>query len=76
MNAMRCAVHGLAIVLSAVAAGCATGPGNTSNSGSPSPSASLAVAGKDSPITLPVLDALFSDEAFKTELKSKLQLLD
>jgi len=28
------------------------------------------------PITLPVLDALFADEAFKTELKSKLQLDD
>jgi lipoprotein-anchoring transpeptidase ErfK/SrfK len=28
------------------------------------------------PITLPVLDALFADEAFKAELKSKLQLTD
>jgi lipoprotein-anchoring transpeptidase ErfK/SrfK len=28
------------------------------------------------PITLPVLDALFADEAFKTELKTKLQLTD
>ena len=28
------------------------------------------------PITLPVLDALFADESFKTELKSKLQLTD
>ena len=28
------------------------------------------------PITLPVLDALFTDEAFKAELKSKLQLTD
>lgn len=28
------------------------------------------------PITLPVLDALLADEAFKTELKSKLQLSD
>ena len=28
------------------------------------------------PITLPVLDALFADEVFKTELKSKLQLTD
>ena len=28
------------------------------------------------PITLPVLDALFADEAFKTELKSRLQLTD
>src|SRR2546422_6309179 len=28
------------------------------------------------PITLPVLDALFAGEAFKAELKSKLQLTD
>jgi hypothetical protein len=28
------------------------------------------------PITLPVLDALFADEAFKADLKSKLQLTD
>lgn len=28
------------------------------------------------PITLPVLDALFADETFKTELKSRLQLTD
>jgi lipoprotein-anchoring transpeptidase ErfK/SrfK len=28
------------------------------------------------PITLPVLDALFADDSFKTELKSKLQLTD
>lgn len=28
------------------------------------------------PVTLPVLDALFGDEAFKAELKSKLQLTD
>jgi lipoprotein-anchoring transpeptidase ErfK/SrfK len=35
--------------------------------GSPPPSATV-------PITLPVLDALFADEAFKAELKSKLQL--
>jgi lipoprotein-anchoring transpeptidase ErfK/SrfK/ribosomal protein L12E/L44/L45/RPP1/RPP2 len=37
----------------------------------PAPTASEAI-----PITLPVLDALFADEAFKTELKSKLQLTD
>jgi lipoprotein-anchoring transpeptidase ErfK/SrfK len=36
-----------------------------------SPAPSVAI-----PITLPVLDALFADEAFKTELKSKLQLTD
>lgn len=35
-----------------------------------------ATASETIPITLPVLDALFADEAFKTELKSKLQLTD
>jgi lipoprotein-anchoring transpeptidase ErfK/SrfK len=33
-------------------------------------------AAESVPITLPVLDALFADEAFKAELKSKLQLTD
>jgi murein L,D-transpeptidase YcbB/YkuD len=31
---------------------------------------------KAAPVPLPVLDALFSDEAFKTKLKSKLELTD
>lgn len=35
-----------------------------------------AAAENEVPITLPVLDALLADEAFKTELKSKLQLTD
>jgi lipoprotein-anchoring transpeptidase ErfK/SrfK len=38
---------------------------------SPVPSAAEAI-----PITLPVLDALFADDTFKAELKSKLQLSD
>jgi len=38
---------------------------------SPSP-----VAANTAPVTLPVLDALFSDEAFKQELKTKLALTD
>lgn len=40
---------------------------------SPSPAS---VAAETVPITLPVLDALFADESFKAELKSKLQLTD
>ena len=64
-----------------VAAGCATEPGSNTNaivavspvpSASPSPTAvSSAVS-----VTLPVLDALFSDEPFKEQLKSKLALTD
>jgi lipoprotein-anchoring transpeptidase ErfK/SrfK len=38
--------------------------------------APVVTASEAVPITLPVLDALFADEAFKTELKSKLQLTD
>jgi hypothetical protein len=41
------------------------------------PTPSTAIAETETvPITLPVLDALFADEAFKAELKSKLQLTD
>ena len=76
MRTMRYAALGLVIALSAFAAGCATGPGNTSTSGSPSPSASPGAISKDSPVTLAVLNALFSDEAFKTKLKLKLELTD
>lgn len=76
MRSMRHAALGLVIALSAFAAGCTTGPGDTSNSGSPSPSASPDAVIKDSPVTLAVLDALFSDQAFKTEVKSKLGLTD
>src|SRR5215213_2413619 len=39
-----------------------------------SPSANAAAA--NLPVTLPVLDAMFADEAFAGELKSKLQLTD
>jgi lipoprotein-anchoring transpeptidase ErfK/SrfK len=39
---------------------------------SPTPS----TVSKSIPVTLPVLDALFSDEAFKSELKSKVELKD
>ena len=53
-------------------AGCRRGEQNPQPvAASTPPSASEAI-----PITLPVLDALFADEAFKTELKSKLQLTD
>ncbi|WP_310383790.1 L,D-transpeptidase [Roseateles sp.] len=64
-------------------AGCAIEPGSNSNSnatGSPSPSASPAPSTVSKataiPVTLPVLDALFSDDAFKSTLKAKVVLTD
>src|SRR5712691_5330308 len=43
---------------------------------SPSPISSIVPEVSTVPVTLPVLDALFADEAFKAELKSKLHLTD
>jgi lipoprotein-anchoring transpeptidase ErfK/SrfK len=72
----------LMIALSFFAAGCATEPGSNTNantavsplpSASPSPTAAVSSAVS---VTLPVLDALFSDEPFKEQLKSKLALTD
>jgi lipoprotein-anchoring transpeptidase ErfK/SrfK len=82
----------LALVAAAVllaASGCTTaGPTNTSAPSAPTTSASPAAtpasapagangaARAELPVTLPVLDAMFADEAFAGELKSKLQLTD
>src|SRR6267142_3325476 len=80
MRTVRRAALVLAIALSAFAAGCVTEPGYSNNIGSPSPAASpslspsTAATTKEVPVTLAVLDALFSDEAFKTKLKTKLEL--
>jgi len=51
---------------------------NTSPAASPSPSASPSASPSltGTVITLPVLDALFSDEGFKSKLKSSVQLTD
>jgi lipoprotein-anchoring transpeptidase ErfK/SrfK len=43
---------------------------------SPAPNGSASNAAASLPVTLPVLDAMFADEAFAGELKSKLQLTD
>src|SRR5215204_871114 len=43
---------------------------------SPTPSGASTAAAANLPVTLPVLDAMFADEAFAGELKSKLQLTD
>ncbi len=55
---------------------------NTNSSPSPSPSpsasptASPTAVSRQVTVTLPVLDALFSDEAFKSRLKSQVELTD
>jgi len=85
MRTIRNSTIGLVTALSILAAaGCVTQPGGNSNNlgaASPSPSASASPATAVSsatavPVTLPVLDALFSDDAFKSALKSKVTLTD
>ncbi|MBC8032088.1 MAG: L,D-transpeptidase family protein [Pyrinomonadaceae bacterium] len=84
MNLIRHTSLSLVIAVSIVAvAGCAVEPASNTNSvtpaGSPSPPASASPADKVSvaiPVTLPVLDALLSDDAFKSNLKSKVDLTD
>jgi len=71
----------LVIAAAVVAPACTTQNVSNSNSAptaavaSPSPTAP-ATAQASAAVTLPVLNALFGDEAFKTELKSKLDLSD
>lgn len=70
-----------------VASGCTTSaPTNTSAPSAPTtatspapkatPAASPTTAAASLPVTLPVLDAMFAEESFAGELKSKLQLTD
>jgi lipoprotein-anchoring transpeptidase ErfK/SrfK len=64
-----------------VAAGCVTETPTNSNSSSPSPSVSPSPTATersavDVPVTLPVLDALLSDEAFRAKVKSQVALSD
>ena len=73
----------LVLVLLLFSVSCETQPSNTNSvvsnsptpavSASPTPVASEAVA---VPVTLPVLDALFTSDSFNAELKSKLKLTD
>lgn len=80
MRLVRNTTLSLMIALSIfLAAGCATAPvsninANTAVSPAPTASPSPTVVGNAAPVTLPVLDALFSDEPFKDQLKSKLAL--
>jgi hypothetical protein len=72
----------LAVAL-AIGSACVTGP-NTKNSAAPvtnaspapSPVASPAATQANVKITLPLLDALLTDEAFERELKSRVKLTD
>lgn len=82
MKTIRHTALGLVVALFALAAACTTEPGSNQNAnapGSPSPSPSSSPSGSVSQtnsVTLPVLDALFSDEAFKSTLKAKVELTD
>ena len=85
---LRAAAMTAALSAVAGAAGCAVDSINTANTNtapanpaaSPAPSASPVrienTRANDLPLTLPVLDAMFADEPFAGELKSKLQLTD
>ena len=54
----------------------ATGASSPSPAASPSPSSENEKASNAQPLTLPVLDAFFADEAFSGLLKTRLQLTD
>ena len=88
MNRLMRAMCALCVVaLSFVASACVAEPTtntansnpNTTNAAPPAPAnppATLGAGEARVPVTLPVLDAFFHDEAFAGELKSKLQLTD
>ena len=63
------------ITLAVLLSGCKRQSGSPPAVPTPVPSPNAAAA-EAVPITLPVLDALFADEAFKSDLKAKLQLSD
>ena len=90
-NLLRAAGLALALTLVAFGAGCTNEATNTSvtntagtntaaatpaPAAAPSPADGDAAAANNMPVTLPVLDALFADEKFAGELKSRLQLTD
>jgi lipoprotein-anchoring transpeptidase ErfK/SrfK len=84
MKRIGCITFGLIVAVSVIAtAGCVTEPGRNVNStatASPSPSASTPPVEVSQatavPVTLPVLDALFSEDEFKSALKSKVELTE
>jgi lipoprotein-anchoring transpeptidase ErfK/SrfK len=81
MKTIRTLTIGMIIALLISVAGCVTEPANNSNSASPSPSVSPSPTATersavDVPVTLPVLDALLSDDGFRAKLKSQVALSD
>jgi len=81
MKTIRTLTLGMIVTLLISVAGCVTEPANNSNSASPSPSVSPSptAAGRSAvevPVTLPVLDALLSDDAFRAKVKSQVALSD
>jgi lipoprotein-anchoring transpeptidase ErfK/SrfK len=82
MKTIRHLSLGLIVTLLLVtAAACVTDTPTNSNSSSPSPSVSPSPTATersavDVPVTLPVLDALLSDEAFRAKAKSQVALSD
>src|SRR5438128_12677911 len=68
----------ISLCVALVLGGCSRRPTEVSKSNPPPPSppASVITEAEAVPITLPVLDALFADESFTSELKSNLQLTD
>jgi lipoprotein-anchoring transpeptidase ErfK/SrfK len=88
-NILRVAGAVLALALILCGAGCVQQPGNTSNSTANSTTTNTATTSATPqtvkanatdadavPVTLPLLDALFHEETFASELKTKLQLTD
>ena len=80
---MRSTIVLLVLTLAVSFSGCTTTPSNNNSnvattSTSPSPSSSPSTSAQESisHLTLPVLDALLSNESFASELKSKVQLTD
>jgi len=81
MTTKRITTLGLFITLASFFAAACMQPqsGNTpiANTASPSPSATspaLSAVSKAVPVTLPVLDALLADDAFRTNLKARVEL--
>jgi lipoprotein-anchoring transpeptidase ErfK/SrfK len=80
-NITRALLILLSLVSVIFAGGCVNEATNNSNSpATPTPSASPSVSPQATsstvPVTLPVLDALFSDDNFKSKLKSEVSLTD
>ena len=75
MNGMLKTTTLVTVSLAIILAGCKRDGAPTQQSASPSPAPTVNES-QTIPITLPVLNALFADENFKAELKSKLLLSD